>query len=56
MFKNSTSARLGNQINLGIAGMVFGRDHLALYFSRNQGTDGSGKSGMQYGGQYKLWF
>jgi len=49
-------AGLGNYMDIGIAGSVFGRDHLMLYYQRSVGYAVAGQINYTYGMRYKLYF
>jgi polysaccharide biosynthesis protein PelB len=52
----STLTGLGPVVNLGVAGSVFGRDHLVLYFKYSQNQATSGESNIEAGLRYQLFF
>lgn len=46
----------GNYLDIGIAGSVFGRDHLALYYERSSGFTVANQINYTYGARYRLNF
>ncbi len=57
-FARTTSSLAGSGYNalLGIAGSLFGADHVSLYWNRARGGGSSGASILEYGLRYEYFF
>ena len=53
---NNTRFGYGGAVNGGIAGSVFRRDHLALYYTRSIGLDAADQSDYIFGLTYRIYF
>jgi len=53
---NNTRFGFGSYMNMGIAGSVFGRDHLVLYYTRSLGLEASGQKDYLIGLAYEHYF
>jgi polysaccharide biosynthesis protein PelB len=53
---NNTRFGLGSYMNAGVAGSVFGRDHLVLYYSRSVGIEASEQKDYMIGLSYNHYF
>ncbi|MDF1797165.1 MAG: tetratricopeptide repeat protein [Coxiellaceae bacterium] len=56
IFRNNTSRKLGTVFDGGIAGSVFGRDHLALFASHSAGVVGNANTRFVLGAAYRVYF
>jgi hypothetical protein len=53
---NNTRFGFGSYMNVGIAGSIFGRDHLVLYYTRSLGLEASGQKDYLIGLAYEHYF
>ncbi|MGD9107694.1 MAG: tetratricopeptide repeat protein [Gammaproteobacteria bacterium] len=53
---NNTRFGFGSYINIGIAGHVFGRDHLAIYYERGVNVEASNQKDYIIAASYQLYF
>lgn len=56
VFRNNNSPKLGTVFDGGIAGTVFGRDHLALFASHSAGVEGNANTRFVLGAAYRIYF
>ncbi|MDF1760416.1 MAG: tetratricopeptide repeat protein [Coxiellaceae bacterium] len=56
IFRNNTSRKLGTVFDGGIAGSVFGRDHLAIFASHSAGVVGNANTRFVLGAAYRVYF
>lgn len=56
VFRNNNSAKIGTLFDGGIAGAVFGRDHLAIFASHTEGVEGNNNTRFVLGLDYRIYF